>query len=209
MSQTTFLTLNEPEIKKCDSLLREIENLKEVNAFDKNFQENLENYYNELKELRNTFQKGEGIRNYIRLNWLKQLHSLSKRISNLDWNKEINAYLDRVSKNAKVNVFQFYTQYGIVDYEAIEYLETTNSALTNELIESTITEFLKREVDQEKLNSFRKQRFEWIDKNIENESSEIRYELKNFIKQYNNFEDISDLVYLINTRKEEIQKINS
>ncbi|SYV92271.1 Uncharacterised protein, partial [Mesomycoplasma hyorhinis] len=69
MSQTTFLTLNEPEIKKCDSLLREIENLKEVNAFDKNFQENLENYYNELKELRNTFQKGEGIRNYIRLNW--------------------------------------------------------------------------------------------------------------------------------------------
>lgn len=209
MSQTTFLTLNEPEIKKCDSLLREIENLKEVNAFDKNFQENLENYYNELKELRNSFQKGEGIRNYIRLNWLKQLHSLSKRISNLDWNKEINAYLDRVSKNAKVNVFQFYTQYGIVDYEAIEYLETTNSTLTNELIESTITEFLKREVDQEKLNSFRKQRFEWIDKNLENESSEIRYELKNFIKQYNNFEDISDLVYLINTRKEEIQKINS
>ncbi|VEU59399.1 hypothetical protein [Mesomycoplasma neurolyticum] len=192
-------------IISCQNIIDKINNVVEKNIFDEEYKELLIEKRTILEnKINNSIGKYTQTAGF---QLIKEIDTLSKEISHLIWNTAIIDYLNRGAEREKVNLYEYVAKYGFLATEAIENLKNKNQNITKDNLEKEIEIIRHHVVAEEKLFQFKQRIFDYIDNSNIN-SADLRFELKNKIKNLNTVQEMADATAYVDSKIIEIDKIN-
>ncbi|WP_156921648.1 hypothetical protein [Mycoplasmopsis cricetuli] len=157
---------------------------------------------NKLKNSLGTFENNKGFE------LIKELDTLSKEVSNINWNLMALNYIARQKQKSKVNYLEYISKYGFLATQAIQNLENKYSEFTKDELNQEIEKIRHQIINSDKLKEFHQNVIQYID-TLNIKSPELLFELKNKILKLDTTQELSDSIAYIDSKVIEMQKIET
>ncbi|WP_033161412.1 hypothetical protein [[Mycoplasma] collis] len=138
---------------------------------------------------------------------LREIDTLSKEVSNINWHKMIIQDLERNEEQSNVNYLEYIAKYGYLTTKAISKLKKANAIINKESLEKEIENIRHIIISEKELENFHDSVINYID-SLNILSDEIRYVLKNKILNLSTVQELSDTIAYLDSKIIEIKKID-